>query len=162
MPDTAARPKLDLMFLLSWAAHALATEQTAGLSGLGITPRAYCALYKALPGTLTQRQLADICGLDKSTMMLTIDELERKGLVERTLSATDRRVRIITVTASGRAVLAEAEGIVARIQDDVLAALPAEQSEALMQGLANLVEGRLSAFVECERPRRGRGHAEIN
>ncbi|MEU7384788.1 MULTISPECIES: MarR family transcriptional regulator [unclassified Streptomyces] len=155
MPNTTpSAPEMDLMFLLSWASHALATEQTAALSGLGITPRAYCVLYKALPGNLTQRRLAEICGLDKSTMVVTVDELEKAGLAERRPSSTDRRVRIIHVTPKGMEMIAEANQIVARVQRDVLSALPQDQREGFTNGLAVLVEGRLSTLTPSERPPR--------
>ena len=41
-------------------------------------------------------------GLDKTTMVVTVDELERAGLAERQASSTDRRARIIKVTPAGR------------------------------------------------------------
>lgn len=155
--DAASTFDTDLLFLLSWASRALATEQTARLSGLGITPRAYCALMKAQPGTLTQRQLADACGLDKSTMVLVIDELEKKGLVERSTSAKDRRIRIIRVTPKGGEVLISAGKIVSETQDDVLATLPRRQQQALMTGLFDLVTNRLSSFADCAQPPRRPG-----
>ncbi|MEV6609032.1 MarR family transcriptional regulator [Kutzneria sp. NPDC051319] len=155
MPRTkTAAPETDLMFLLSWASHALATEQTAGLADLGITPRAHCVLYKALDGTRTQRELADMCGLDKTTMVVTMDELEKAGLAERRPSATDRRARIIHVTAKGLEVIAAANEIVERIQDDVLSSLPARQREAFTGALITLVNDRLASLVPCERPPR--------
>lgn len=155
MPDIATIvPQPDLMFLLSWASHALATEQTAGLSELGISPRAYCVLYKALPGNLSQRQLTEICGLDKTMMVVIVDELEQAGLAERRPSTTDRRARIIQVTPEGVKVIRRAGKIVAGIQDDVLSTLPVRQRKAFTDALVALVEGRLSSLAECEKPPR--------
>ena len=91
----------DLIFLLSQAAHALETELTAELEQLGITPRSHCVLSHALDGEFTQIELAERCALDKTTMVVTIDELERAGLAERRPSPTDRRARIIAVTDAG-------------------------------------------------------------
>ena len=54
----AVRPEADLAFLLSQASHALATELTARLDEVGITPRSYCVLSKALDCELTQSQVA--------------------------------------------------------------------------------------------------------
>lgn len=155
MPDTLlTAPQTDLMFLLSWASHALATEQTAGLAELGVTPRAYCVLYKAGSADLTQGQLTEMCGIDKTTMVATVDELERAGLAERRRSGTDRRAFIIGVTPAGQQMIARASEIVTRIQTEVLSALPPEQRVALVKGLATLVEGRLSVLPDCERPPR--------
>jgi MarR family transcriptional regulator for hemolysin len=145
-----------LLFLLSLASHALATEQTAELAGLGISPRAYCVLTNATTGALTQKQLAAQCAIDKTTMVVTLDELERAGLAERRPPSTDRRARIIAVTEAGERLLAEAREIVARIHGDVLAALPDKQREAFVEALVLLADGRLSTPVRCERPPRRR------
>jgi MarR family transcriptional regulator, transcriptional regulator for hemolysin len=146
----------DLAFLLSWASHALATELTAALAELGISPRAHCVLVKAMPGELTQTQLAEACGLDKTTMVVTMDELEKRGLAERQLSGNDRRARIISVTDAGKRLAAKAQKIVDRIHSDVLAALPAGERRAFVDGLVRLVDGRLATTVPCERPVRRR------
>jgi MarR family transcriptional regulator for hemolysin len=146
----------DLMLLLSQASHVLTTELTAGLADLGISPRAHCVLSKAMAGELTQSQLAELCGLDKTTMVVTLDELEQAGLAERRLSSTDRRARIISVTRAGERIVAQADKVVSRIYDDVLATLPARQREAFVEGLTRLVDDRLSTPVHCERPVRRR------
>jgi MarR family transcriptional regulator, transcriptional regulator for hemolysin len=148
---------VDLMFLLSQASHALETELTARLQALGVSPRAHCVLTHALRGgELTQSQVAEHCALDKTTMVVTMDELERAGLAERRASSTDRRARIIAVTNAGERIVAEADAIVAGIYGDVLAALPAGQRDAFVAGLAQLVGGRLATPVKCERPVRRR------
>jgi MarR family transcriptional regulator for hemolysin len=146
---------MDLAFLLAHASHVLSTELTAALAGLGITPRGNCVLSSALTGEKTQIQLAEMCELDKTTMVVTVDELEKAGLVERQTSPTDRRARIIVVTDLGRKVHASARDVVARVQEDVLSALPDGEREVFVSGLTRLVEGRLSTPVACQRaPRR--------
>lgn len=146
---------MDLAFLLAHASHVLSTELTAELAGLGITPRGNCVLSAALTGEKTQIQLADTCGLDKTTMVVTVDELEKAGLVERQTSAADRRARIIAVTDQGRDVHAKARDVVARVYEDVLSTLPEGERTAFTTGLTRLVESRLSTPVACQRaPRR--------
>jgi MarR family transcriptional regulator, transcriptional regulator for hemolysin len=146
---------MDLAFLLAHASHVLSTELTAELASLGITPRGSCVLASAQAGERTQIQLADSCGLDKTTMVVTVDELEKAGLVERQTSATDRRARIIVVTDQGRKVHAAAQDVIARVYEDVLSVLPDGEREAFMSGLNRLVSGRLSTPVACQRaPRR--------
>jgi MarR family transcriptional regulator, transcriptional regulator for hemolysin len=149
---TSAPADTDLALLLSQASHALATELTAGLTELGISPRAHCVLSKAMGRELTQSQLAGLCGLDKTTMVVTIDELEKAELAERRLSTTDRRARIIWVTEAGKRVVAQGREIVDRIYDDVLAVLPEGEREAFLDALSRLVAGRLAEPVVCERP----------
>ena len=146
---------MDLAFLLAHASHVLSTELTAELAGLGITPRDNCVLSAALTGEKTQIQLAETCGLDKTTMVVTVDELEKAGLVERQTSPVDRRARIIVVTPHGREVRAKAADVVARVYEDVLSALPDGERDGLIRGLTRLVDSRLSTPVACQRaPRR--------
>jgi MarR family transcriptional regulator, transcriptional regulator for hemolysin len=151
-----ATPGTDLVFLLSQASHALMTELTARLAEFGISPRAHCVLAKALTGELTQGQVAELCALDKTTMVVTLDALERAGLAERRPSGSDRRARIIAVTEAGERVSAAADGIVALTYADVLAALPERQRDAFVDALERLVDGRLSKPPACDKPPRRR------
>lgn len=144
---------MDLAFLLAHTSHVLSTELTAELASVGITPRGHCVLASALTGEKTQIQLAEMCQLDKTTMVVTVDELEKAGLVERQTSATDRRARIIVVTPLGRKIHNAAQDVVARVYEDVLSTLP--EREAFMSSLTRLAENRLSTPVACQRaPRR--------
>ena len=146
----------NLSWLLSQANHALATEMTAALEAIGLFPRGHCVLATALGGERTQSELAQLVGLDKTTMVVTIDELERAGLAERRPSQADRRARVIVVTPKGRRKVAQAGELVARVQDEVLASLPADQRRALLGALGQLVDGRLSDPVQCRRAVRRR------
>ena len=154
--DAPARPETNLAFLLAQASHALNTELTVRLAELGITPRAHCVLNHALTGELTQSQVAEHCALDKTTMVVTLDALERTGLAERRPSSSDRRARIVAVTEKGRQAAAAADAIVALTYSDVLAALPEHQREPLLDSLTRLVNGRLSSPPACEHPPRRR------
>jgi DNA-binding MarR family transcriptional regulator len=131
----------NLGWLLGQASHALKTELTAALEGLGVSPRGHHVLATAMQGSYTQTELAQTVGLDKTTMVVTLDELERLGLAERRPSATDRRARIVAVTPAGQAKVREAEAIARRIHADVLAALPEPQRQALIDGLARIAAG---------------------
>ncbi|MCX5409998.1 MarR family transcriptional regulator (plasmid) [Streptomyces sp. NBC_00335] len=153
---TTTTPTTDLSFLLSWASHSLATEMTANLAEVGVTPRAHCVLHQALEGEFTQSQIADAIGLDKTTMVVITDKLEKEGLAERTPSPVDRRARIIGVTEKGRALVAQSDEIVERTHESVLSALPEGLRESFVEALTLLVEGRLATFVQCAQPPRRR------
>src|SRR5919197_4165224 len=129
----------NLCWLLSHASYNLTTELTAALEGLRISPRAHSVLTTAMCGAHTQTELARMVGLDKTTMVVTIDELEKAGLAERRPSSKDRRVRIIAVTEAGAQAVANAEKVVAAIYDDVLGSLPSNEREAFVNGLMRLV-----------------------
>ena len=146
----------NLAWLLYRAHWALAAELTAALAPLGVSARGYHVLRAALSGEHTQTELAEMVGLDKTTMVVTLDQLERAGLAKRHLAPEDRRARIIAVTAAGKRKVAEAEKVKERVQQEVLSELPAREANALIHGLSKLVEGRLAERVECDPPLRRR------
>src|SRR5580658_4898876 len=123
------RTVYDLSYLLSHASHVLATQMSAAMAEIGLTPRGWCVLFHALEAERTQIELAEIADLDKTTMVVTVDELERAGLAERRQSSTDRRARIIAVTEEGRHTVAEGSKIADRVHRGVLDSLPEEQRE---------------------------------
>jgi MarR family transcriptional regulator for hemolysin len=156
MSDEPAPTDADLMLLLGQTTHALANELAAGLECLGVSPRAHCVLSKAMVGEFTQGHLAELCDLDRTTMVATLDELEAAGLAERRPAPGDRRARIIAVTAAGERMVAEAQAIVDGIYGDVLGSLPARERAAFVAALERLVTGRLSEPAQCARPVRRR------
>ncbi|MDY0811553.1 MarR family winged helix-turn-helix transcriptional regulator [Kitasatospora purpeofusca] len=151
----------DISGLLDHASHVLATRMSAAFTELGITPRAYCVLFHAMEAERTQIQLAELADLDKTTMVVTVDELEKAGLAERRPSAADRRARIISVTAAGERAVERGTAIADRVHRDVLEALPEGERTAFVAALTRLVGGPLAEPVESERTvrraRRSRG-----
>src|SRR6201996_2785953 len=146
------RQVIDLSFLLNHTSHVLATRMTAAFAEIGITPRDYCVLAHALAGEYTQIELAKLSDLDKTTMLNTLDELERAGYAERRPSPADRRVRIVTVTPAGADLVATGHQIADRVHGEVLDALPPEQRQAFTAALTGLVTGLLAEPAVCERP----------
>ena len=160
MQQSPERPD-DLAWLLSNVSHALTTEMTAALEDVSVTPRAYCLLATAMQGEYTQTALAQAIGLDKTTMVVTIDALERAGLVERRTSTEDRRARVIAVTEAGAEKIAEGERIVDHISEDVLSTLPPETRAAFMDGLRQLAAERLCSATPCGKPVRRRAPRSV-
>jgi MarR family transcriptional regulator, transcriptional regulator for hemolysin len=151
-PATRERQVIDLSFLLAHASHVLTTRMTAAFAEIGMTPRAYCVLNRAMSGEYTQIELAKLSDLDKTTMLNTLDELEREGYAERRPSPTDRRARIVTVTPAGAEAVAAGHRIADRVHGEVLDALPEEQRQVFVDALTSLVGGLLAEPVEGERP----------
>ena len=156
MPTVERVPDLALLF--AEASHSLQTELTARLEHLGLSPREQCVLIKALEGERTQIQLAELCQLDKTTMVVTVDKLEKRGLVERRPAPNDRRARIIAVTDPGRRLAQEGDDLVQGIFADVLGSLPEDERDVFARALRRLVNERLSDPPACVQPmRRPRG-----
>jgi DNA-binding MarR family transcriptional regulator len=145
--------------LLNQAGYALSNRLAAALEELGLSVRVYCVLSKADDGEYTQRRLGELAWLDKTTMVVTLDEMERRGLAERRLSPTDRRVRVVAITDAGRERLRRADAIVQGVYDEVLAGVDDEQRAAFVALLDQLVAGPLAAPFHMEKPARRRGQA---
>jgi MarR family transcriptional regulator for hemolysin len=153
----------DLSYLLQHTAHVLATRMTAAMADIEMSPRAHCVLAHARETERTQAQLAELADLDKTTMVVTVDHLERAGLAERVPSATDRRARIIRVTPEGERVAQAGQAIVDRVHQDVLDALPEDERAVFVSALNRLAAGHLSLPAESpegtqgvRRPRQSR------
>ncbi|HMJ04256.1 MAG TPA: MarR family winged helix-turn-helix transcriptional regulator [Conexibacter sp.] len=146
----------NLCWLLRQASHGMTVELTAALERLGISPRAHAVRTAATCGEQTQTELAQMVGLDKTTMVVMLDELEAAGLAERRPSSSDRRVRTIAVTRAGARMVREGERIADALTDDVLGTLPARERRAVLDALTRLVTGRLSQAAVCEHPPRRR------
>jgi MarR family transcriptional regulator, transcriptional regulator for hemolysin len=142
----------DLSFMLAHAAHVLATRMTAAFAEIGITPRDYCVLHHAASGELTQIELAKLSDLDKTTMVVTLDELEEAGYAERRPSRADRRARVVVVTDEGKRLVAAGHEIADRVHAEVLAELPAPGRGTFVDSMTRLVGGLLAEPVACERP----------
>jgi DNA-binding MarR family transcriptional regulator len=137
-------PDLDLAFLLNQASYALAARTGGALADLGISVREYCVLAKAAGGERTQIEVAELAALDKTTMVVTLDALERAGLAERRVSSSDRRARVVVVTAKGRKVLERAHAIVGAVTDQALSDLDDVTRDAVVRGLIAMTDGALA------------------
>jgi MarR family transcriptional regulator for hemolysin len=139
----------DLSFLLDHTSHVLRTQMAAALEEIGLTARMHCVLVHALEEERTQIQLAEIGDMDKTTMVVTVDALEKAGLAERRPSSTDRRARIIAVTAKGAEVAKRSQAIADRVHSAALSALPEDERTVFLRAIKRLVEGHLQAPAEA-------------
>jgi MarR family transcriptional regulator, transcriptional regulator for hemolysin len=70
-----------------------------------------------------QKDLAASMSLDGSSVVRLLDNLEAAGLIRRKEGETDRRAKIILLTARGRAIADRVETVARRIRGDALAGL---------------------------------------
>ena len=71
------------------------------------TSQAHAIQVLGLLGTATQRELAARLNLDESTVSRLVDHLVQRGWLERAVDEHNRRRSRLTLTAEGRAVLAD-------------------------------------------------------
>jgi MarR family transcriptional regulator, lower aerobic nicotinate degradation pathway regulator len=106
----------------------------------GITPVQCAAMIAVGNGSgMDQRTLARTIGFDTSTIAGVIDRLEARGLLRRGMSALDARVRLITLTEKGRALLENLMPSVMRAQHRMLAPLSRSERGEFMRMLGKLV-----------------------
>ena len=141
---SATPPPVDLSFLLNQASYALAAQLGAALEDVGVSVREYCVLWKADEQERSQTAIAQLAGLDKTTMVVTLDALERAGYAERRVSSTDRRARVVAVTPEGRRVLHQAFGVAREVIDRVLLDLDEVRRAAMIDALGILTSGVLA------------------
>ena len=106
----------------------------------GLTPVQYAALQAVvnLPA-IDQRTLAAQIGFDTSTIGGVIDRLEARGLMQRNASPDDRRVRLLTATEEGEALLDAVVPAMQRAQQRMLEPLPKRERAEFMRMLRVLV-----------------------
>ncbi|MFE3449214.1 MarR family winged helix-turn-helix transcriptional regulator [Nonomuraea sp. NPDC059194] len=109
--------------------------------GLGLSEyRALCHLSTAAGGELRMQELADLLGLNQSSVTRLVGRLEASGLTRRDLCANDRRGVYTVITEAGRE---RKSGASATYEDTLTAAL----DRAAAEGLGSTVEGLRAAFV---------------
>lgn len=89
-------------------------------------------------GALTPKRLASALALSAPNLSLRIDRLERRGLVRRERSATDRRSQNIVLTDAGRQLAARGEAAAPAMEDALLDRLSNAERLMLIELLAKL------------------------
>ncbi len=86
----------------------------------------------------TQSALAEAIGADKTRIIRTLDELQAGGYIERRPDPDDRRVRLLAITDSGRAVKDAAQADVKRGEERWLDELGADERRVFLKVLRRL------------------------
>jgi DNA-binding MarR family transcriptional regulator len=113
----------DVGFLLARSAARATRAANTELEAHGLKARQYALLRTCAGGGAPQRRIATTLGLDPSIVVAMVDELESRGLVERCLDPDDRRSKLVTLTARGRALGKKAAAAIAAAEDLVLSGL---------------------------------------
>ena len=128
---------------LQQIAVALFLQET---EGFGVTAVQYGALLTiSRQSGLDQRTLAGLMGLDTSTTAGVVERLDSRGLIRRSASPTDRRVKLLSVTPEGDALLQEIEPHVLRAQARILEPLAPDERDTFMRLLQVLLQGNNDA-----------------
>jgi MarR family transcriptional regulator for hemolysin len=85
----------------------LALDKRLKHLGIGQSGWMTIAMVAKTPEPLSQRALADLVGVEGPSMVSMLDRLERDGFVTRAPCTTDRRVKLVQLTAAGAKVYDE-------------------------------------------------------
>lgn len=128
----AAQIGNDVGLLLARLHAAGSVLNNNALADYGLRERSFSVLTLACSALEpTQRELAEFLSLDPSQVVSLIDDLERRGLVERTTGKQDRRVKIIGSTAEGRRVHAKARAALSACEQEQLTSLTDDEAVQL-------------------------------
>ncbi|WP_218221798.1 MarR family winged helix-turn-helix transcriptional regulator [Nesterenkonia sp. Act20] len=117
--------------------NALANEL---LSDLDLKVRPFAVLAMACSGTNpSQRELGDFLDLDPSQVVALVDRLEQRGLLQREPDPRDRRSKILTATAAGRKLHAQAAERTHQAEEQTLRGLTPTERNQLRELLIKIV-----------------------
>ena len=95
-------------------------------------------------GPASQAALGRRTGIDRGYVVEAVNELADRRLVERTWDPEDRRRNIITITPGGVRQLRRLDGVLAGIQDELLAPLSADERDELARLLRQVLDHHAS------------------
>jgi len=111
------------------------------MAGHDVTPGQFGVLQviAANPG-LSQTELGNAIGIDRSTVVAVIDRLEGRDLVVRAPSPHDRRSYALRLSEHGAAVLAELEARVRAHEEEIARGLAPAERRTLIDLLSRLAK----------------------
>ncbi|KFD18721.1 MULTISPECIES: transcriptional regulator SlyA [Tatumella] len=110
------------------------------LKPLGLTQTLWVTLHNIhqLPPDQSQIQLAKAIGIEQPSLVRTLDQLEKKGLISRTPCADDRRAKRITLTEAATPIIEQLERVINRSREDILDGISAEEIDSIVNVIARL------------------------
>lgn len=133
--SSSARPRS----LLRWPTYLMGQLHRSGvgrideeLAGSGVALRDYYVLVCVGEfGPLSQQNVADRLGLDRSDLVKVLDRLEVAGRVLRERDTEDRRRHVLTLTDAGRETLAKVDEVSSAVTGELLGRLSPWEQETL-------------------------------
>jgi len=116
-----------------------------------LTPRQFAVLLTVSQNEgLSQTDLVDRTGIDRSTLADIIRRMLKKGLLSRRRTKEDARAYAVKLTEEGWRMLRQAEPSARRVDDKILAVLPGPRGQRFLEDLNAIVEA-LAAKDQAEK-----------
>ena len=122
------------------AARVLARRFDEALQPLGLTNGQFSLLMSLnRPQAASMADVASLLAMDRTTLTAALKPLQRRGLVEVTVGAKDKRSRLLQLTPEGGAVLARAVPVWQRTHAELEGLLPRDGVDLLRANLRALL-----------------------
>lgn len=146
-------PSIDFGFRVARIARRLRQAIDAELRLLGLTEATWRPLVyvRRLGDGVRQKELATALSIEGPSLVRLLDNLERRGLIERREDESDRRARGIHLTRAGHDLAVRAAKVGYQIQARLLAKVPAAELEACRQ-VFDTIERELEERQEVAAP----------
>jgi DNA-binding MarR family transcriptional regulator len=137
--DTAVAEFAGQLFFRLWRATHMRFAEA--LESLGLTTALFALLnvLRTREGAI-QQELGAAMGIDPSTMVSLVDQLEAAGLAKRRPRPTDRRAREVAITPKGRRVLEQARELAMQVEGEVLGGLNGAERRQLLELLRRALD----------------------
>ena len=139
-PDVPEPLRESIGFLVTRIHLRMHREYMSGLEPLGIEPRHFGALTALqVTGPVSQAALARNLGVSGPSMVQIVDDLERRGLLERRRAATDRRTQMLHLMPEVPGVLEQAARLASEHTTRLLRPLSKRSARRLVELLQRFV-----------------------
>ncbi len=101
------------------------------LADTGLTQSGWTVLMQLsqLGDNVSVSELAEVQGIELPPLMRTLTQLENQGLLARTTSPYDKRIRLLALTLEGHAMLEKITIVIEACQERAAQNIPAENME---------------------------------
>lgn len=128
------------LHMLHRAVQAVTEIYQAEMAGHDLTARQYAVLVAlAHSDGLSQSELVDATGIDRSTMADIVRRMLKKGIIQRKRDKEDARAYEVRITEEGARLFKTVSPIVQRIEDRLLSALKGKRVDEFVQSLGMIV-----------------------
>lgn len=153
MKDIAIDPVSRFGFRLVGVARRWRRRLDDALGDIGFADASWVPLiHLAEGGGITQRELAERCGLDDSSLVRLIDALAAHGLVERRPKPTDRRAKCVHLTGAGAAAVTRIRVVLLAAECEMIDGVGADDLARADAALAG-IEAALARLADPEEPK---------
>lgn len=123
----------------------------AELAATGLTDATWTPLVYLDAGGdgITQKALAELVGLDTSTLVRLLDILSERKFIERQIDPNDRRARLIVLTPAGRAEVARIKAQLVAVEAELLSGLDDTEVAVMLRAFSKISDAVETALGEA-------------